>query len=221
MTAPNPTFDTILASNTDILYTNTNGSSDFALFDSDLNGYCLSYHGGEIRRSATLFMGDTCSITMDSASGNFSKKIEIHQKTKLVNNKLEIDTSHIVFDGGYKLDVKVVGNINTSAFYTFANTTNPAFGTVYTPKILHLTGTSEDLHESLGDKSCGKIIQGNGTRSVESRFTIFKDSTFVDNGIPGPYIRKHSSYLKPYYGWHKGAPKNLTELSFTSVRLYS
>jgi hypothetical protein len=227
MTNKDATFDTYESDDIDIWYTNSTGANDFALYDSDEKGYCLSYHGGEQRIDDILFLGDDGAFCFDSTVGKFSKKIEIHQKTKLANNKLtNIETIHKIVDGGYALDTAVHGNVNTSCFYTFMNCTNPELNSLYVPKVMLLEGTDEDLHEPLSFSKSdeminGVIIQGNNERTVESRFTIFKDGTFYDNGILGAYIRKHTAYLKPYYGWHKTGVRNLKELSFSSIRLYT
>lgn len=221
MTSENLFFDTIESGTTTVEYTATKGSSDFALYDTDLNGFCLSYHGGEEQRAVPLILGDACSLPITGGMGKVSTKVEIHQKTKLLNDKLFIDTVHTILDGGYKLDVALKGDINTNGFYTCMNTTHPTFENLYVPDVKTLIGTDNDLHEYLGDKKVGEIVQGNGTHSVTTRFTVFENDAFVDNGNIGAYIRKHTSYLKPYYGWVKGETKNLKELSFSSVRLYT
>ncbi|MGG3773094.1 hypothetical protein [Heyndrickxia faecalis] len=207
------------------LFMDSNGASDYAIFDHDLQKWCGSFHGGETSEYLrvmwkNLIDGLEETETMvnfsDVAANSWyiANQFRIWQKTN-INNKAKM-TSIFDFNTDGSVEMKF-GLSNCSIvmenFYTALTCTHTGFQHISYPDIVQLTSNVDNYF----DYAMGEITQYNAADSLDLniRYTTFP--RYLGDSRINPYITLNSSYAKFYYGVIAGsvnAPFNIKNLTF-------
>lgn len=206
-------------------FIDSDGASDYAIFDSDEGKWCGSYHGGEISEYAkipwkslidgyeeTQTLTDVSAVTL----GSWSVLSEFHiiQKTNLNNKGYMTSIFDFNTDGTWEMKCGLSECvINTVNFYTGLTCTHKDFLHVVYPEISSLTTNSNNYFK----QTMGEITQRNVSELLDLniRFTTF--NRYIGDSRIDPYIyQDEDNYSKFYYGVVAGAssPINIKGLTF-------
>lgn len=214
----NEALDGFVVWHNNVLFTNGEGASDYAVLDSNSNLFGGSFHGGEILQSENFAIDGVIGDPM--ANITLCKSIEIRQQTSInwsANSLSTYSTHHFNEDSGYQLDVTFSGDITTNTFYTTMHTTPENFSMVTYPEIVDFSAEPDGFKKLERSNVVVQEDSSSGKR-VYTEMTLFNNDQ--SNIYGAPSIRKVTgSYNKLYYGIAISSPQdiNITTLK-TSFR---
>ena len=197
-------------------YVHSRGAMEYALFDSDLNLWCGSYHGGEVRnRLQYLLDGKETSIT----EGNYliGKTFEIEQDTRIVDKINAYSIQTFKENGTIEHSVVFDGDINLTRLFTNMSTTSDAFTGVIYPQRLNLT-TEGNYRLPAG---INYIVQKNPITNQKA-VTILNNNMYPADKKPDPYIKLvNGAYAKVYNdNISSDVPVNFTGGNFRTIHIF-
>jgi len=202
-------------------FINLNGASDYAIFDTDLDVFVGSFHGGETNVALDFsFEGVKFDLTtFVPFDFKVAKTISIKQQTDIVGKLSTYITTNHTIDGVQNFKCSMVGNMNCTTLYTMLCPTYREFDYILHPERL-LNGAALTL-QNLGDVQ--EVVQWRESTDqfVHSAFTRFDLSSnsrgglYLDNkgGSPGVVSNR-----KVYYGPVYSNALNVTKLNFETER---
>ncbi len=210
----------------DDYYINSGGSSDYAIYDTDLSKWCGSYHGGEtaVTQRMTYPMNSTIQLWKEnyhvknisdiSSSWFVTPSFTIEQVTNINNKGYMISKFDLSADGILDMIYDFEGDINTNQFYTALNCNHTDFTIIKNPGN---TSISENGYYYL--KQNGGLIDlmsSDLTKEQLILYSKFSDLNHTLNTKNG-WIQATSYYNKYYYGYVDnpgGTPYNVKSVQF-------
>ena len=197
------------------------GSSDYAIFDKDLQQWCGSYHGGETRVSAQMTWAsgsswqptvawDTGRYTMRNKSDipigwYITPQLKLRQLTNINNKGRMLSIFDFDTDGTLQMNFSFFdGSIVAETFYTALATTHVGFNMVEYPRYENIPTDGSNVYLR---NSEGYVIQRNSAKglSLGSRFTLFGDRYIPNKLKTAGWIYNDANYYKKlYYGYADG-----------------
>lgn len=193
------------------------GASDYAIFDTDLQKWCGSYHGGETRETAkiTWTSGASWRPVNQWHEGRYLLKdkstisvgwivlpsFKIMQVTNINSKGKMLSIYNFDIDGTVEMDFSFYdGTINVNNFFTALTATHVDFGYVKYPRYETLPAGTTPLYFSAND---GHIQQYNQTANLTLgiRFTRFLSDYQATSKKNGWIYNDATYYKKFYYGY--------------------
>lgn len=204
---------------------NASGSSDYAIYDNDLNKWCGSYHGGETRLSAKLTWGgltlnttlpkewgfrpssmrDVSAAELTSGMWTVVPTFRIEQLTNVNNKGKMLSIFSLDEDGTLQMDYSLYDcTIKTKQLYTALTATHISFESVFYPQFKTLEAPLTHLYLKSDE---GRVIQRSTLNNLDLaiRYTMFGQRY---NEI-GAWVFNDATYYKKFYygvvdGYTKG-----------------
>ena len=197
------------------------GSSDYAIFDKDLQQWCGSYHGGETRVSAqmTWASGSSWQPTVAWDTGRYTMRnkadipvgwyitpqLKLRQLTNINNKGRMLSIFDFDTDGTLQMNFSFFdGSIVAETFYTALTTTHVSFNMVEYPRYENIPTNGSNVYLR---NSEGYVIQRNSANglSLGNRFTLFGDRYIPNKLKTAGWIYNDANYYKKlYYGYADG-----------------
>lgn len=210
----------------DVLYTQGEGATDYAILNSTSGLFGGSFHGGE------TYLSD--SWTVDGAVMAASPNMQIcesfllNQKTRISWNSivpaggiLDVVSSHAFTSGaGYTFSATFAGDVNVTSFFAGMATTPTAYSEVSRPAILDLAG-APDGFKTLPRSNVVEQVNPTNGRRILTEVTLQDDDEA--NPYGGPSIdRTAASYNKMYSGpaIASATPIPVTSFSFAMRKMF-
>jgi hypothetical protein len=202
-------------------FRSNNGASDYAIFDSDTNLFCGSYHGGETSLEYNVKLdGITQDIAASSGTISLFTDCQVYQRTNIIN-KLTATIYHTIKNNGYDLEVELDGDMNVSKLFTAMATSDESLQHIQIPKF-DMGSVSDGYVLPIGTNYISQISEG--TLSAPSLRASIEFETFDDalNEKNGSYMLKSvGNYNKVYYSPINGSITKLENIKFaTKHRFY-
>lgn len=211
---PGLEYDTLIFSGGTNNYITNKGAMEYAFYDTDLQLYYGSYHGGETLVSEQLQI-DNINGSLSVGNVKVCRSFAIRQTTD-INGKFTSNTLYrIRGDGLLELSAHLVGNANLSTLYTCMTTTHDTFTDVVYPTKTSITTDGEVYFGRVN-----QIIQENPTtgQKITTFSTLFQND---NNSKGGLFVRRTAgAYNKVYYGYVVQSLKNVSELNFQTKWLF-
>ena len=219
---PNTEFDAWkLWLDLDNPFINTSGASDYAIFDTDLDVFTGSFHGGETNVALNFsFDGVAYNLsTFAEFDFHIAQNVSFKQRTDIGGKLTTYITTTNYIDGVQQFRVSMTGNMNCTTFYTMLCPTYREFDYIAHPVYL-LNGAATDL-QNIGDVQDVVQLRSSTGQYVRHTFTKFDLSSnsrgccYLDNkeGSPGVVSNR-----KVYYGPVYANGLNVTNISFETQR---
>lgn len=208
-------------------YINSGGSSDYAIYDTDINKWCGSYHGGETATAQRMTYPITTTIQQWkenyqitdisglSDSWFITPTFRIEQTTNINDKGVMVSSLDFTSDGIIDMNFDFTGNINTTQFYTGL--------TAFTKDITIIKNPGNISTSSTGTYYLGQnngYVQLNGAKKeacvLFDKYSSLNHTTDTKNG----WLQNSQYYNKFYYGYvdnADGTPTNVTNLQFRKV----
>lgn len=217
------------------------GSNDYAIsLASDVadSTYIGSNHGGVNEISSQSIVGDRGIIDLgeggDILTTHVTNKLEIYHKTTFDNEfEGEIDSVYKFIDNGYGLEIDMHNmNIITDVVFTSLTCTARGYDIIAPVQLpqhtdTEVSATSESrINSKIDHERIGGVTQSNGTRTLESRWTIFPaEHCWIDTegGDEGAFVSETLTYNKVYNAVIRGYSEdvNINKLAFKAVKLFT
>ena len=210
-------------------FVKSDGASDYAIFDSDLNKWCGSYHGGETLESAVITKPsydfnyssydnvDTVLSNIESATWWITNELYLVQITN-INNKGKM-YSKLDFTKNGMVDMQFSfynGNINTRSFFTGLTCVSTDMNYLKNPKN---TTIADDIY--LTENGGHVTYSSNKNMGLDILYSKFYPKFITENRKNG-WIKHDNNYNKFYYGCvdyqgNSNQPVNINNVQFRKV----
>lgn len=209
-------------------FVKSDGASDYAIFDSDLNKWCGSYHGGETLESAVITKPsyDFNYSSYDNINTNLSNientwwitnELYLVQITN-INNKGKM-YSKLDFTKNGMVDMQFSfynGNINTRSFFTGLTCVSSDMNYLKNPKN---TTIADDIY--LTENGGHVTYSSNKNMALDILFSKFYPK-FISPNRKNGWIKQDNNYNKFYYGCvdYQGTsnqPVNIKAVQFRKI----
>jgi len=198
-------------------YITNGGSCDYAMFDSDLQKWCGSYHGGETQ-DRVLHLIDGVSVPMGVGDAYIGNAFELEQDTN-INDKINAFSRNIFKqDGSREFEVSFVGNINLTTLYVNMTTTKDTYDTVLYPKRINTDANGTYYLP----RNCNYVVQRNDVNN-QKVITVLNNNilpiTDLDNAVKvqttqGFYNKVYKANIESL------VPVNFTEGNFRVTHIF-
>lgn len=188
-------------------FINISGASDYAIYDSDLQKFVGSFHGGESSLSLSFSIDGQRYSDATWAPGSFKlgESLKIEQRTNIVS-KLDayVTTTHHA-DGVQAFRASMQGEMNCATFYTMLTPTYREFDYVVHPVYMQNGVAGELQNIGRGNDVVQKRTDTDQyVRTVYTQFDVSRNSrggVYLDNKQGGTVgsISNRKIYYGPIY----------------------
>lgn len=198
-------------------YVTNGGAMDYAMFDSDVQKFCGSYHGGETR-SRLQYLVDGTAVTLVDNDYRIGEVIEIEQDTR-INGKIDGYNRQIFrSDGARELEL-VLGNgsINLTKLFVNMTTTHDSFDEVLYPKRVTI-GADGDYQLKL----CNLVVQKNAENNQKVTTILNNNILPKDDKDNIPYVAARVGQYNKVYKANidSTTPIEVTEGNYRVIHIF-
>ena len=205
-------IDSFKATSSGKYYVNSNGASDYAIYDYDLQKFMGSYHGGETAIQQLFTQPNLVSNAVNYNSDYFDSGIyinktlpaaatwfivpsfEILQVTNLNNKARMLSIFDFNNDGIVDMSFNFHGDVNTNKFFTGLTSNSLDMDLIKYPNNAAITSG-----ENMVFKNNGLVNFASNTCNLKMDINYAKfPNTYIQNGYENGYVNATTGYNKFY-----------------------
>ena len=226
-------IDSFKATSSEKYYVNSNGASDYAIYDSDLQKFCGSYHGGETATQQKFtqpnlssnsvnynidFFDSGVYINNNLPNGNtwfIIPTFEIMQVTNINDKGRMISIFDFNNDGCLDMNFNFKGDINTTKFFTGLTCNSKTMNVIKFPNNAGISDGENMLDTNNG---FANFTSSTTFLSMDINYSKFPN-TYMQTGYENGYVQSTEGYNKfySYAVFNPSTPVNVKELTFRKV----